>query len=114
MIFIVLIVAAFLLQLIAPWWIVLILAFVACAAVSKTGKIAFWQSFLAIFILWLGMSLFKSIPNEQILANRVAQMIGVKFGIALILLTALLGGLVAGISGLCGYHFRKGLYQHKN
>ncbi len=114
MIFIVLIIAAFLLQSFLPWWVILILAFVASAIVSKTGKIAFWQSFLAIFLLWLGMSLFKSMPNDHILANRVAQMFMVKYPMVLMTLTALIGGLFAGISGYCGYHFRKALYNQKS
>ena len=114
MVFFVILVAAFLLQLFLPWWVVVVLAFATCGLIGKNAKIAFWHPFLAIFILWTGMALYKSIPNQHILAHRVAEMIGIKAWYAVLLLTGILGALCTAISGLCGYHFRKAILASKN
>lgn len=113
MVFIVIIIAAFLLQTILPWWIVVIISFATCGIIGKTGKISFWQPFLAIFLLWIGVALFKSLPNHNLLAGRMAQMLSVKYWPIVLFATGLVGGLAAGISGYCGYQFRKAVLSMK-
>lgn len=106
MVFIVILIVCFLLQMVLPWWVIIVVSFATCGLIGKTRKISFWQSFFAVALLWMGYALFKSLPNDNLLANRVAVMIGVKQWWALLLITGLLSGLIAGISGLCGYFFR--------
>lgn len=107
MVFLIILIASFFLQLVLPWWVILVISFCTCGILGKTAKISFWQPFLAISLLWLGMALFKSIPNHHSLATRVAEMIGLQMWPLVLTLTVLLGGLCTGISGLCGYYFRK-------
>lgn len=109
MVFLIILLVSFLLQLFAPWWVVVLICFITCALLAKTGKTALWHPFVAILLLWLGMALFKSIPNDNLLANRVGEMLMVKSWLPILLLTGILGGFVAAISGFCGYHFRKAL-----
>jgi len=114
MVFLVILIIAFLLQMILPWWIIVIIAFATCGLIGKTGKISFWEPFLAIFLLWIGMALFKSLPNHNVLATRVAEMLSVKLWPVVLVITGLLGGLAAGISGYCGYQFRKAVISLKS
>lgn len=114
MVFFFILIASFFLQMVLPWWVVIILSFASCGLIGKTAKIAFWHPFFAILLLWLGMSLFKSLPNNNVLATRVAEMIGVKLWYIVLAITVLLGGLTAGISGICGYHFRKAVIGKKS
>lgn len=107
MVFLVLLIFSFLLQMVLPWWIVVIISFATCGLIAKTGKIALWSPFFAIFLLWIGMALFKSLPNHNLLAGRVAEMFTLKAWWMVLLITGFFGGLVAAISGYCGYHFRK-------
>ena len=109
MVFLVIIIAAFLLQMILPWWVIVVISFATCGIIGKTGKISFWQPFFAISLLWLAMALFKSFPNQHVLATRVAQMIGVNLWPIVLVVTIVIGGLAAGICGYCGYHFRKAM-----
>lgn len=113
MVFLVILIICFFLQMVAPWWVIIVISFATCGIIGKTGKIAFWQSFFAIFLLWIGYSLFKSLPNDNILASRVAVMMGVKIWWILLIVTGLISGLAAGISGYCGYHFRKAMLVKK-
>ena len=71
-VFLIILVASFLLQIILPLWIIVIISFVTCGLIGKTGKIALWSPFLAIALLWTGVALFKSIPNQHLLALKKA------------------------------------------
>lgn len=113
MVFLIVLIASFLLQMILPWWVVVVISFAACGLVGKTGKIAFWSPFLAILVLWTGAALFKSLPNNNVLAMRVAEMFGVGLWWLILAISALLGAIASGISGYCGYHFRKALLHKK-
>ena len=113
MVFIVILILSFVLQTFFPWWAIIVVSFATCGIIGKTGKISFWQPFFAIFILWTGMALYKSIPNHHLLAGRVAEMFGLKIWPAIVAVTALIGGIAAGISGYCGYHFRKATIKSK-
>ena len=113
MVFLVIIIASFLLQMVLPWWVVIIISFATCGIIGKTGKISFWQPFFAILVLWIGMALFKSLPNNNVLASRVAVMLSVNLWPIVLAVTGLLGGLVAGICGYCGYQFRKAVIGMK-
>jgi UPF0716 family protein affecting phage T7 exclusion len=70
-------------------------------------------SFFAILLLWAAMALFKSIPNNHLLATRVAEMLGVNSWLLVLFISALLGAFVAAVSGFCGYHFRKAVLRPK-
>lgn len=107
MVFIVIIIASFLLQMVLPWWIIVIISFVTCGLIGKTGKIALWAPFFAILLLWTGVALFKSLPNNNMLASRVAEMFGVQAWWLILALTAIVGAFTAAVGGYCGYHFRK-------
>lgn len=113
MVFLVILIASFLLQLVLPWWLIIITSFVTCGLIGKTGKVSWWHPFYAIAVLWTGMALFKSIPNHNILVTRVAEMFGLHFWGWILIISSVLGGLMAAISGYCGYHFRKAILAKK-
>lgn len=113
MVFIVILIASYLLQMVLPWWVIVVISFATCGLIGKTGKISLWSPFFAILLLWTGMALFKSLPNNNILALRVAGMLGVNSWILVLALSAILGGFIAGVSGFCGYHFRKAVLIKK-
>lgn len=113
MVFLIILLLAFVLQLLLPWWIIVFISFITCAIVGKTGKVSLWAPFFAILLLWTTVALFKSIPNNYIMVRRVAEMLAVSNWWLVLIITSVLGGFVAGISGICGYHFRKALIPGK-
>lgn len=114
MVFLVILIASFLLQLVLPWWVIIVISFAACGLIGKTAKVSLWHPFFAIVVLWTGMALFKSIPNHNLLVSRVAEMFSLHAWWLILVLTSLLGGFAAGVSGLCGYHFRKTVLAMKS
>ncbi|MBB6497901.1 hypothetical protein [Pedobacter cryoconitis] len=114
MVFLVILIASFLLQLILPWWVIVIISFATCGLIGKTAKVSIWQPFFAIVLLWTGMALYKSLPNHNLLVSRVAEMFTLHAWWLILLISVVLGGFVAAISGYCGYHFRKAVLVKKS
>ncbi|HEY0898734.1 MAG TPA: hypothetical protein VGD90_05330 [Sphingobacteriaceae bacterium] len=106
MLFLFILLAALVLQLFLHWWIIGVVAFGICLFKAKSGGQAFRHSFTAIFLLWALVALYHTLQNKNILATRVGEMFMLNFTnnwIVLVLITALLGGLVAGFAGIAGY-----------
>ncbi|HVW98800.1 MAG TPA: hypothetical protein VHA56_22725 [Mucilaginibacter sp.] len=85
-----------------PWWVVAIAAFLPAFFIGKTPGKSFLAGFSAIFIVWTVLALFKSIPNDNILAARVATLFQLPNWVLLLLITALIGGLVGGMAAMSG------------
>jgi ABC-type multidrug transport system fused ATPase/permease subunit len=114
MVFIVVLIASFLLQMVLPWWIIVPVSFITCCLIGKTPKKSIWEPFFAIFTLWTGVALSYSLQNQHILAGRVAEMFGLQTWWLILFVTALAGGFIVAISGICGYKFRKTILTKKH
>lgn len=91
-----------------PWWSIAIVAFLVSALIPQKPFIAFLSGFLALFLLWGGLALCMDIKNEHILAAKIAEILfKTSSGTLLILVTGLVGGLVAGLAALTGSFVRK-------
>ncbi|MGV3586075.1 MAG: hypothetical protein ACO1OF_03645 [Adhaeribacter sp.] len=109
--FLLLLVLSFALQWVLPWWILAVVAFVLAFWLAKKGNGAFLAGFGAIFLGWLGLSLFFHLRNDGILTSRVATLFTLPQPWLLLLVTAVVGGLVGGLAALTGYFFRRALAQ---
>jgi hypothetical protein len=71
---------------------------------GKASGHAFWSGFGALALAWLALALLKSLPNENILATRVAHLFQLPhWGLLLLLVTVLIGGLIGGMSAMSGF-----------
>jgi hypothetical protein len=102
MLFLIILILSFASGYFLPWWVVAIAAFLTAFIVGKTSGQSFWSGFSAVFIGWAVLALFKSVPNDHILATRVATMFHLPHWIFILFVTALIGGLVGGLSALSG------------
>src|SRR5665647_2733200 len=113
MLFILIFLSSLLLQFFLPWWVIAPVAFIFSAWKAKSGGHAFGSGFGAIFLLWITMSLYKTLPNDNLLANRVGQLLGLpelSFNWILVLaVTGIVGGLVSGFAALAGFYFKKAI-----
>lgn len=90
-----------------PWWIIAVAAFIVAALIPQPRFSAFICAFLALFFLWGGQAVLIDTKNEHLLSTKVAQIL--PFGgsyIALIFVTALVGGIIAGLAALTGSFLR--------
>ena len=80
--------------------------FVAVAIHQKPWK-AFLSGFAALFVLWIVLACLSDIPNEHILSKKVTDILHFGSYVILILVTGLVGGLLAGLAALTGSYVRK-------
>ena len=113
MLFLIILILAFGGSFFLPWWFVAIEAFVPALFLGKTASRSFWAGFGAVFISWVALVLMKSIPNDNILASRVATLVQLPNWILLLLVTALIGGLVGGLSALSGFFVKRAFAKPK-
>lgn len=90
-----------------PWWIIAIAAFIVAAVIPQPRLVAFLCAFFALFILWGGQCVLIDTQNDHLLSQRIAQIL--PFGgsyVAVMLFTAFMGGLIAGLGALTGSFLR--------
>ncbi len=108
MLFILIFLTSLVLQLFLPWWIIGIAAFTLAFFKGKGAGSSFFAGFSAIFILWAAMGVFKSLANNNLLANRVGQLLGLpdmSFNwMILLVITGITGGIAAGFAALAGFY----------
>lgn len=107
MLFIIILILSLIAGFITPWWVAAIVAFVAALYAGKKPAQAFWSGFMAVFIVWVVLILFKTVPNNHILASRVAVLLHLPGWSILLFVTSLIGGLVGGMSALSGFLVRR-------
>jgi hypothetical protein len=89
------------------WWSIAIVAFMVAVLIRQTATKAFLTGFLALFFLWGGLSWWIDMKNEHVLSHKLAAVL--PFGgsaFLMILVTALIGALVAGFASLAGSYLR--------
>jgi hypothetical protein len=108
MLFLIILILAFAGSFFLPWWAAAIIAFLAALVIGgKAGK-AFLSGFGALFTAWAILALMKSIPNDNILASRVVQLFPLPNNwIWVLVVTAIIGGIVGGMSALSGALIRR-------
>ena len=90
-----------------PWWIVALIAFLAAYFLGKKSGLCFLSGFGGVFVAWAILALLKSIPNDNMLANKVANLFQLPSWILLLLVTSIVGGLVGGMAALSGVLVKK-------
>lgn len=113
MLFLVILILSFASGYFLPWWVVAIAAFIASFFIGKTSRWAFWSGFSAVFIGWVILALFKSVPNDHLLAKQVATLFQLPNWILLLFITAIIGGLVGGMAALSGVLVRRAFSKDK-
>jgi hypothetical protein len=97
-------------QLFLPWWSVALVAFAFCVGRPMGAGRSFLASFLGVGLVWLAYAAWQHTQSGGILTSRMAEVLKLPpSAAALLILTPVVGGLVAGFAGLAGYWVRRGL-----
>jgi hypothetical protein len=94
-----------------PWWGIAIAAFLVSAAIPQKPAFSFLSGFLGVFLLWEILAWWIDNKNSGILSQKVANLF--KMGnssVLLIVITSILGALVAGFAALAGSYLRRLIY----
>ena len=92
---------------ISYWWFFAVVAFLVAALIHQKGYKAFLAGFLSLFILWFVLAFWMDLANEGMLSVKIASLLplgGSKW--LLMIVTAFIGGLIAGFAALSGSYLR--------
>ena len=97
----------FALGLYLPWWSLAVVAFVVAALIHQHAGKSFLSGFIALFLLWGILAFIIDQKNQHVLARKIASLLSFGEGsLLLILITGLVGGLVAGFAAMSGSYLR--------
>ena len=102
---------AFVAGLYTPWWGIAIAAFVVSAAIPQKPAFSFLSGFLGVFLLWEVLAWWIDNKNNGILSQKISTLIGLGgSSVLLIVVTSIIGALVAGFAALAGTYLRRLIY----
>ena len=106
---------SFLAQMVAPlWWIPAPIVLVWCITVGmQSASKSFFLGFSSISTLWVINSMFLSYQNDHLLLMKVTALFGLSSKYILICATAVLGGVLGGLSALVAFYIRKYFEKEK-
>ena len=91
-----------------PWWSLAPVCFLVLVLVPLRPGFAFLCGFLALFLLWFGLTFVLSYNNNDILAHRLSPLfIQTDHPLLLMAFSASLAGVIGGLSALAGSLVRK-------
>lgn len=91
----------------SPWWGFAITSLLVAVLVHQKGGKAFLSGFMGIFLLWAGLAWWMDMKNNGILSHKIAQILPLNGNsLLLILITGVVGGLVAGFAAMSGSYLR--------
>ncbi len=91
-----------------PWWVIAIAGFIVAFAIPQKAGLAFLSGFIALFVLWAGISIYMSSANGNLFVHKMSILfLKADNPTMLFLFTGLIGGLVAGFGSLSGRLFKK-------
>ncbi|TGE19709.1 hypothetical protein [Hymenobacter elongatus] len=95
-------------QFFLPWWSITPVCLAAAFVARPHGGWAFLAGFAGVGLGWLILAAWWNVENDGLLAHRVAQLLPLGGNSwALVVLTAVLGGLVGGLAALAGAWLRQ-------
>ncbi|MBL0883675.1 MAG: hypothetical protein IBJ16_10085 [Chitinophagaceae bacterium] len=91
-----------------PWWSFTITSLIVAIAIHQKAGKAFLSGFTGLFLLWFILAFLKDSANNHVLSTKVAQILPLGGSyLVLIVLTGMIGGLVAGLAALTGSYLRQ-------
>lgn len=94
---------AFFAGLILPWWSIALAAFIVALFIRQSPLLSLLSGFLSLLLLWGGLAWWINMNNQGILSKKIALILPLNGStFLLILITALVGALVAGLAAMTG------------
>jgi hypothetical protein len=91
-----------------PWWSIALVSLLVIVVIPQKPLSAFMAGFVSLLVLWSAMAFYISNKNDDILAHKISMIIlKTDSPVSLILVTGLIGALVAGFAALAGSYMRK-------
>jgi hypothetical protein len=91
-----------------PFWSAALVSFLVAVFNYQKPGMAYLSGFLSIFLLWGGLSWWIDAQNNSILSQKIASLFPLGGNsLLLILITAIVGAIIGGLSALSGSFLRR-------
>jgi len=101
-------IVSFAIGLYLPFWSVALVSFLVALFIYQKPGMAYLAGFLGILLLWASLAWWIDVQNDSILSHRMATLFPLGGSSALlILVSAVVGAIVGGLSALSGSFLRK-------
>jgi len=90
-----------------PWWTVVLAGLVTALLIRQSFGATFLSSFLGGGLTWLITAVLLDQANNGLLSAKIAQLFSLSTSSSLLLATAIVGALGAGIGAILGYELTK-------
>lgn len=91
-----------------PFWSAALVSFLVAVFIYQKPAMAYLTGFVSIFLLWGGLSLWIDSQNSSILSVKMANLFPLGGNsMLLILITAVVGAIIGGLSALSGSFLRR-------
>jgi hypothetical protein len=98
---------SFIAGLFLPWWSIAVTSLLVAVIVHQHAGKAFAAGLLGIVLLWSGLAWWITFKNHGMLTGKIANILPLSGNtVLLILVTGLVGGLVAGFAAMAGSYLR--------
>ena len=98
---------AFISGLFLPWWGIAVASLLVALLVHQKAGKALLAGFLGVFLLWAGLAWWIDMKNNGVLSKKIASVLPLGGNSTiLILVTAIVGALVAGFAAMSGSYLR--------
>jgi len=98
---------AFISGLFLPWWGIAIASLLVAVIIHQKAGKAFLSGLAGVFILWAGLAWWIDMKNNGVLSKKIASVLPLGgSAIVLIVVTGIIGGLVAGFAAMSGSFLR--------
>ena len=98
---------AFISGLFLPWWGIAVTSLLVALLVHQKAGKAFLAGFGGLFLLWAGLAWWIDMKNNGVLSKKIASVLPLGGNtIVLIVVTGIVGGLVAGFAAMSGSFLR--------
>lgn len=94
-------------ELYFDWWWIAVAAFFGGSVYKTSGAQSFFSGAFGIGIVWLWAAARIDSSTESILTRKIAELFGLGHGVAIILITMLIGSLMGAIAAWTGHNLRK-------
>ncbi len=90
-----------------PWWEIAGASFIVSVIIPQNSRKCFFAGFVGIFLEWGILSWWIDFKNNSILSQKIAQILPLGgSSYLLIFTTAIIGGIVGGLSALAASYLR--------
>lgn len=98
---------AFISGLFLPWWCIAATSLLVAIIIHQKAGKAFVSGLLGVLLLWASLAWWMNMKNNGVLSAKIASVLPLGgSSIVLILVTGLVGGLVAGFAAMSGSFLR--------